>query len=111
MATTIINSTNWTTKDTFNSRTSISLQDLTAEDVINVRGAAIAESPDVETGEIKRVGMLVSHDGAVYATISGTAIELVECIIDMLTDGEEVSVRTERRRSKQGREYLTLKLV
>lgn len=74
-------------------------------------GFAIATDTDKETGEVREVGYIVAEDGTVYGTISATAINTIDNIIDAITDdsfGTPVEIGVALRKSNAGREFITV---
>ena len=81
----MIKAVNFTKKDEINSMSSTPLQKVTGE-TVHVLGAALTERPDEQTGEAKKVGILVTEEFGTLSTISGTAIKSLDMIIDYMTD-------------------------
>lgn len=108
---TMIKSYNFTAKDNFNSIAGIPMQSKSGE-TITVVGAAIDERPNAD-GEAQEVGLLVGSDGTVYTGISGTAIRGIEMLIDYMKEENltEVEIQFVSQQSKQGRTFITLRLV
>lgn len=74
-------------------------------------GFAIATDTDKETGEVREVGYIVAEDGTVYGTISATAINTIDNIIDAINDnsfGTPVEIGVALRKSNAGREFITV---
>lgn len=74
-------------------------------------GFAIATDTDKETGEVREVGYIVAEDGTVYGTISATAINTIDNIIDAIDDnsfGTPVEIGVALRKSNAGREFITV---
>jgi len=107
----MIKSYNFTAKDNFNSIAGIPMQSKSGE-TITVVGAAIDERPNAD-GELQEVGLLVGSDGTVYTGISGTAIRGIEMLIDYMNEDNlsEVEIQFVSQQSKQGRTFITLRLV
>lgn len=106
----IAQTNNITKKDSINAYSAIALKSIKGE-VIHIARCAVMEDIDKETGETKEVGYLVSDKGEAYSCISGTVISIIYDIIDLIDDGEEVSVIVNSGVSNAGREYLTLSIV
>lgn len=112
----MIKAVNFTKKDEINSMSSTPLQKVKGE-TVHVLGAAITERPDEETGEAKKVGLLVTEEFGTLSTISGTAIKGLDMIIDYLTDlegdesDEQVHVHIKSAKSNSNREFITLEIV
>lgn len=74
-------------------------------------GFAISTDSDKETGEIREVGYIVAEDGTVYGTISATAINTIDNIIDAVMDDQfktPVEIGVALRKSNAGREFITV---
>lgn len=99
----------WSKKDTINTSASVALQEIAGE-TINVEAVAIGEDADAD-GEIKEVGYIKAEDGTIYGTISATALRSIDNIIDLLSDGEAVSVKVVMRKAKSGRDFITLMVI
>ena len=112
----MINSINFTAKDKVNALAgAVSLKEFAGQ-TMHVVGAALDNSTDVETGEVKTVAYLVTMNDnkrVIVSTISGTACESVDAIIDYMTDEhlDAVDVAVNARKSNGGREFLTLTVV
>lgn len=102
---------NFTKKDAINSRNSFALQDLDDTTILTVIKAAIVQRPDLETGEDKEVSILVTNDGEVYSAISATVCETMCDIIDLLEEEGTLAIRLNKRKSKAGREFLSLTIL
>lgn len=107
----MVKSFNFTAKDNFNSIAGVPMQSKAGAQ-ITVRGAAVDERPN-QDGEAQLVGLLVAIDGTVYTGISGTAIRGIEMLIDYMEEEnlETVDIEFVAQESKQGRTFITLKLV
>lgn len=103
---------NFTKRDEINSRNSFALQDMEDGAVFQVSKAALVNRPDLETGEQKEVAVLVMDDGTVYSAISATVCDVLDDIVDLIEDeGAPVTVRLNKRKSKAGREFLSLTVL
>lgn len=103
---------NFTKRDMINSRNSFALQDLDDGTQLQVEKAAVINRPDLETGEEKEVAILVTTDGTVYSAISATVRDVLDDTIDLIEDeGGAVTVRLNKRKSKAGREFLSLTVL
>lgn len=74
------------------------------------------ENVDKTTGEIKASGFIVTEDGAVYTTISETALMSLRAMADYFNDASELDsleILVEERKSGGGsnRKYVVLTLV
>ena len=97
---------NITAVDKFNMKMCQSLQTVVGETVI-VSKAAIGEDVDKD-GEVVQTASIITDKG-VYGTISPTAMDLVDSLIDMLEEvGEPITVKVESRKTQNNREYLVL---
>ena len=116
----MLKSYNFSKKDEINSVSATPLQKVKGQ-VINVRGCAITERLDEETGEERKVALISAEEGT-YSSISATAIKGLELIIDYMTSladeadsyGEGfdgVKVKVNASKSNAGREFITLELV
>ena len=114
----MIKAVNFTKKDEINSMSSTPLQKVTGE-TVKVLGAALTERPDEQTGEAKKVGILVTEEFGTLSTISGTAIKSLDMIIDYMSDlqsdestkDEPVHVNIKSAKSNSGRDFITLEIV
>lgn len=113
----MIKSINFTKKDEVNSVSATPLQQAKAEH-ITIKGAAITERPDEETGDVVRVGLISTAEHGMMSTISGTALKSLDIIIDYMADleadeelGEGVEALVEVGKSNAGREFITLELL
>lgn len=97
---------NLTYVDYFNMKMCKSLQSLVGESV-TVTKAAIGEDADKD-GEVVQTGCIITNEGA-FGTISPTAIDLIDSLIDILNEsGQPITVRVEARKTQNNREYLVL---
>lgn len=89
-------------KDAFNAKNSaLSLQDAGE---IEVSGLMLC----IDEEEDKEVGFLIATDGTAYSTISETAIRGIKDLDDWELSEEPVTVEVVTRKSKAGRDFLTL---
>lgn len=97
-------------KDKFNMKMCKSLQTASGKTLI-VSKAAIGEDSD-QNGEVVNTGVIITDDGA-YGTISATAIELIDALIDMLeeSDNEPINVAVSTRKANSGRDYIVLEIA
>lgn len=103
---------NFTKRDEINSRNSFALQDLEDGKNLTLTKAAIIQRPDNETGEIKNVAIMVTEDGTVYSAISETVCDIMEDIVDLMNEeNAPIDVRLNKRKSKAGREFLSLTVL
>lgn len=101
---------NFTRRDAVNSRNGIALQDLDNAYTFNVISAAQIETVDEETGERKEVSVLKSEDNQYYTSISATVYDVMDDLIDIINDEGSCKVRVDKRKSKQGRDFIMLSL-
>lgn len=102
---------NFTKKDEINSRNSLALQDLPDGHILTINKAAVISRLDVETGESKEVSILVTEDGEVYSAISATVCDIMDDIIELMEEEPIVNLRLNKRKSKAGREFLSLTIL
>lgn len=97
---------NITAVDKFNMKMCKSLQTAVGKS-LTVTKAAIGEDADKD-GLVVQTACIITEDGA-YGTISATAMDLIDSLIDMLEEiGEPITVRVESRKTQSNREYLVL---
>lgn len=109
----MIKAFNFTKKDEINSVSSTPVQKFKNE-TVTVTGCAITERPDEQTGEAKKVGILVTKEFGTLSTISTTALKSLDMIIDYMSDleeGEECKIFIKSATSNSGREFLTLEIL
>lgn len=111
MRTIIENTNNFTKRDSMNSRNGLPLQDLDDKSTIKVTTAAILEDVDEETGERKEIGVIRTPDKLYYTTISATVIDTMHDLIDIINEEGDVEIRLGKRKSKGGREFLTITIL
>lgn len=105
-------SENFTKRDSINSRNGYPLQDLEDKMILEISACAIMEDDDEETGERKEIGVLVTSEKEYYTTISGTVIDALYDLGDILKEEGNVRVRIGKRKSKgAGRTFLTLDII
>lgn len=112
----MIKAFNFTKKDEINSMSSTPLQKVSGN-TSTVIGCAITERPDEQTGESKRVGIVVTEEFGTLSTISATALKSLDMIIDYMQelkdndDDTPVVVNIKTSKSNSGRDFLTLEIV
>lgn len=112
----MIKNINFTAKDKVNAQGSAaSLKDYAGQ-TIHVIGAAIDTATDVETGEVKNVAYIVADNNGsrtVISTISATAMDCINAIIDYMTEENATSVDAvvNSRKSNGGRDFLTVSIL
>ena len=105
-------SAGFTKKHQINVATGKSLNDMAGSKIVGVTAAAIIEDADKETGEVKRVGVVVDKEGYVYSSISEVVLESMEGVIELLEDGEDFDIGVVSRKSKgNNRDYLSLAIL
>lgn len=103
---------NFTKRDEINSRSSLTMQDLDDGTMLRIVKAAIIKRPDKDTGEEKDVSIMVLEDGTVFSAISATICDFMPDIIELIDDeGEPLDIRLNKRKSKAGREFLSLTVL
>ena len=112
----MLKAVNFTKKDEINAMSSTPLQKVAGQ-MLEVLGAAITERPDETTGEVKKVGIIISKEVGALSTISGTALKSLDMIIDYMQeladsgDDTPVVVNVKASKSNSGRDFLTLEIV
>lgn len=105
----IIDSTaNFTKWDFINSKNGYALQD-EAGNTLNVTRAAILDVED-DDGQ-KKVSVMVTEDGQYYTAISKSVYEVMGDIIELITDEGIARVKINSRKSKSGRDFLTVFVI
>lgn len=102
---------NFGKKDAINMRNGLPLKDEPNGKTFAISKAAVVEDTDEETGELKNVSVLVDSDGKCYTSISATIADIMDDCIELLNDGESVTLELIKRKSNAGREFLTLQVV
>lgn len=102
---------NFDKKDLINSRNGLSLQDEENGFVIEVTKAATMEDTDEETGELKKISVLIDPEGKTYTSISATVDDIMDDVIELLDEGEPISLRLLKRKSNGGREFLSFQVM
>lgn len=98
----------FTKRDFINSRNGIALQDVDEGTKIALQAAAILT--DDTDGEEKTVAVLIGAD-MTYTSISQSVVDVISDVIEMAEedkDGLLPTVTLHKRKSKQGRDFLTL---
>lgn len=103
---------NITNKDKFNMKMCNPLKDL-AGSTVELAKAAIGKDVSSESGEVVETGVIITADGTVYGTISRTAIDLIDAIIDLHEDEPDstMNIRIVTRKSNANRDYLVLEIA
>lgn len=115
----MIKSFNFTKKDEMNSVSATPIQKVKGE-TLTVKGAAISEKVDKDTGETIKVGYLSTTTHGMLCTISGTALQGIDLLIDFMTEcaaslpgdqAEEEQVKVHAEKANSGREFVTLEIL
>lgn len=103
---------NFTKRDEINARNSLALQDLEDGTIITATKAGLIQRPDAETGEVKTVSVIITEDGTAYSAISATVCDIMGDIIELMDDeNASLELRLNKRKSKAGREFLSLTVL
>lgn len=102
---------NWTLKDDVNSRAAISLQDLDKGTELSVVACAKVITDESDDGEEKKVTCFRTEDGQYYSTVSSMIYSLAENIMSFIDDEEKAIIRVDSRKSKGGRDFLTVTIL
>lgn len=100
---------NFDKKMAINSRNGIPMQDNLGR--AEVMAVAVMKDTDEETGEIKEVGVLVTEESDYLTCISATVIDVLPDLVEFVDAEEIVSVNISSRKSKGGRDFLTLTIL
>lgn len=103
---------NFSKKDEINADSTKALQELKGE-VIKVTGIALTDGVDNQTGEVREVALLKTEEHGIVSTISKTVLRMVPKVIDYVEEEDlnEVEIRVESGISKDGNEFVMIKLV
>lgn len=93
--------------DLINAKNSMAFKDVQANEVIPIHGAAIATDPE----DGKQYAYLWSKLGDCYAGNSQSIMEQIAMAIEVIDSGVELDFSVIKRTSKQGKEFLSLKLT
>lgn len=112
MARRITNGANFGPKDVFNI-TGAETLDSVKGSIITVCGAALGLDVSHDTGEEVATGYLKAVDGTIYSTISPTAQQSIDALIDMFADDSscKVDIKVNTRKSNAGREFIVLTMM
>ena len=112
MAKKILNSVNVTKLDIINAESSQSFKKAVGQPAIAIKGAALIEEPDRETGEEKKFAYIFAEDGAVYGGNSATIYRSVENLIELIEDDEtkHYGFTVASAPTANGREFLSLRI-
>lgn len=102
--------TNLTKKELFNAKSNtLSLKE--APDEITIRGVAVDEITDIDTGFVKHVTYLFEENGIVYGSISESIFNSITELIDLMEEiNKNVTLNVNRNKSMSGREFLTISI-
>ena len=97
--------------DIINAESSQSFKKAVGVDV-KVKGAALIDEPDRETGEIKHYAYIFADDGAVYGGNSATVYRSVEALIKLIEaePKKHFAFTVVSAPTASGREFLSLRL-
>jgi len=111
MKTITLRTPDFSKKDEFNIKAGAhSLKDAIGQ-VIVVNAACVGTDTN-DKGETVSAGAILSDEGEAYTTISATAIDLIESLIDMLTDDSTpIKVKVDSRKSKNDRDFIVMSIV
>lgn len=99
-------SKSFTKKDFINSRNGIALQEVAGEK-LRIRSCAILLDDSDEEGE-REIGTIITDSG-VFTTISDNIMDSIRDIIMIEAEGEtDITVNIQKRKSKAGRDFLTM---
>ena len=103
---------NFTAKDKINSRTGVTLEKVKGTKLTVIGYGEFERSDAKETDVTVTVGAIVTTDG-IYTTISKTAREAMNDVVDYVTDEnlDSCVIEVGSRISNNGREFLTISLV
>lgn len=112
MARKIVKEANFGAKDVFNIVGAETLDSVKGS-VIKVVGAALGLDVSHDTGEEVATGYLKAENGAIYSTISPTAQQSIDALIDMFADEPNtgVDIKVNTRMSNAGREFIVLTMM
>ena len=102
------NTGNWTKRDSFNAKACMSLKDVAGK-TLTVKKCAIGTDIDENNEEID-TATLVCEEGT-FGTISATAIDMCDDLIDMINDDGALKIKVNMRKANNGRDYIVLELV
>ena len=102
---------NFTKKDEINAANTKALQAF-AGNTVAVKGIALTKGVDNETGEVRDVCLLKTDDGIV-SSISQTVLRMIPKVIEYVEeeDLEEVEIAVVQGVSKEGKEFIMIRLV
>ena len=109
-----LSAVNVTKLDITNAESSQSFKALLGQPATTIKGAAIIEEADRETGEAKQYAYIFADDGAVFGGNSATVRRQVENLIDLMQDDEDdtkYGFTVTSAPTANGREFLSLRIV
>lgn len=107
----IVKSNSFTAKDSINSRSGQSLQDMEDASTLTIVAAAAMNVTDEEDGELKKVSVLVTEDKEYMTSISATVFDVMPDVIELLNEEPVLEIRVNKRESNGGREFITLTIL
>lgn len=107
----ITSTANFTKKDNINARNGFSLQDVAQDEILKIDRAAIVMGNDKDGGEKRQVAVLMSDDGVAYTSISENVLDALEDICEIIDETGSVDIRVFKRKSKQGRDFISLSIL
>lgn len=111
MAKTIIDAVNVSKLDIINAESSQSFKAAVGKDT-PVKGVALIEEPDRETGEAKRYAYIFAENGEVYGGNSATVYRSAENLIELIKDDDakKYAFTVVSAPTASGREFLSLRI-
>ena len=110
MAKTIIDAVNVSKLDIINAESSQSFKAAVGKDT-PVKGVALIEEPDRETGEAKRYAYIFAESGEVYGGNSATVYRSAENLIELIKDdAKKYAFTVVSAPTASGREFLSLRI-
>lgn len=104
---------NFSVKDKFNIKAGAQSLKVAVGETLTVKSACIGTDAN-QDGEQVSAGAIITTDNKAYTTISATAVDLIDSLIDLLNDDsvpDEINILVESRKSNSGRDYLVMSLV
>jgi len=80
---------------------------------IEIRMACVGEDTNANNEPVSAAALITS-DGIAYTTISATAVDLIDSLIDIIEDNstpETIKVKVETRKSNAGRDFIVLSIA
>lgn len=107
----VVSTANFTKKDNVNARNGFSLQDVAQDEILKINKAAIVMGSDKDSGNNRQVAVLMSDDGVVYTSISENVLDAMDDICELIDETGSVDIRVFKRKSKQGRDFISLSIL